>query len=164
MVNDNQTLAHYNRVLMAIRNAKQLGRLSDLLTDERIGAMMELVPRKETDYWKFDLKGVRPKDRPVAFYSCVRLRALELGANASPFRCQLKEPGESKPTWAGPCLMGDLCGANHTPEECDLFIGLPAEDRLVVVAKKRLCYLCLRHTDDQPCQLQFSLPACSVGG
>jgi hypothetical protein len=56
MVNDNQTLAHYNRVLMAIRNAKQLGRLPDLLTDERIGAMMELVPRKENDYWKFDLK------------------------------------------------------------------------------------------------------------
>jgi hypothetical protein len=164
MVNDNQTLAHYNRILMAIRDAKQLGRLSDLLTDERIGAMMELVPRKEDDYWRGDLKGVRPKDRPVAFYSFVRLRALELGANTSPFRCQLKESGESEPTWVGPCLMGDLCGKSHIPEGCDLFIGLPPEDRLVVVAKKRLCYLCFRHTDDQPCQLQFSLPACSVGG
>ncbi len=50
------------------------------------------------------------------------------------------------------------------PEECDLFIGLSPEDRLVVVAKKRLCYLCFRHADDQPCQLQSSLPACSVGG
>ncbi len=43
MVNDSQTLAHYNRILVAIRDARQLGRLSDLLTEERIGAMMELV-------------------------------------------------------------------------------------------------------------------------
>ena len=60
--------------------------------------------------------------------------------------------------------MGDLCGGSHVPEECDLFIGLSPSDRLVVVAKKRLCYLCFRHADDQPCQLQSSLPACSVGG
>ncbi len=38
--------------------------------------------------------------------------------------------------------MGDLCGKSHVPEECDLFVGLPPEDRLVIVAKKRLCYLC----------------------
>jgi hypothetical protein len=164
MVNDNQTLAHYNRILVAIRNARQLGRLSDLLTEERIDAMMELVPRKENEYWKGDLKGVRPRDRPVAFYSFVRLRALELGPNTSPLRCRLKEPGESEPTWVGPCLMGDLCGKSHVPEECDLFIGLPPEDRLVIVAKKRVCYLCFRHTDNQPCRLQFSLPACPVEG
>ncbi len=127
---------------MAIRDAKQLGRLSDLLTNERIGAMMELVARKEKDYWGCDLKGVWPRDRPVAFYSFVRLRALELGSNTSPFRFQLKEPEERKSTWVGPCLMGDLCGESHVPEECDLFIGLSPEDRLVVVAKKRLCYLC----------------------
>ncbi len=108
MVNDSQTLAHYSRILMAIRDAKQLGRLSDLLTDERIGAMMELVPRKENDYWGCDLKGVQPKDRPVAFYSFVRLRALELGSNTSPFRFQPKESEERRSTWVGPCLMGDL--------------------------------------------------------
>jgi hypothetical protein len=50
MVNDSQTLAHYSRILMAIRDAKQLGRLSDLLTDERINALMEIVPRKENSY------------------------------------------------------------------------------------------------------------------
>ncbi len=60
--------------------------------------------------------------------------------------------------------MGGLCGGSHVPEECDLFIGLSPSDRLVVVAKKRLCYLCFRHADDQPCQLQSSLPACSIGG
>jgi hypothetical protein len=45
-----------------------------------------------------------------------------------------------------------------------LFIDLSPEDRLVVVEKKRLCYLCFRHADNQPCKLQSSLPACSVGG
>ncbi len=64
---------------MAIRDAKQLGRLSDLLTDERINALMEIVPRKENGYWRHDLTGVRAKDRPVTFYSFVRLRALEWG-------------------------------------------------------------------------------------
>jgi hypothetical protein len=148
MVNDSQTLAHYSRILMAIRDAKQIGRLSDLLTDERIGAMMELVPRKENGYWGCDLKGVRPKDRPVVFYSFVRFRALELGSNTAPFRFQLKDPEELEPAWEGPCLMGNLCGGSHVPEECDLFIGLPQSDRLAVVAKKRLCYLCFRHADN----------------
>ncbi len=34
MVNDSQTLAHYSRILMAIREAKELGRLPDLLTNK----------------------------------------------------------------------------------------------------------------------------------
>jgi hypothetical protein len=164
MVNDSQTLAHYSRILMAIRDAKQIGRLSDLLTDERIGALMERVPRKENGYWGCDLKGVRPKDRPVVFYSFVRFRALELGSNTAPFRFQLKDPEELEPAWEGPCLMGDLCGGSHVPEECDLFIGLSQRDRLAVVAQKRLCYLCFRHADNRPCQLQSSLPSCSIGG
>ncbi len=126
--------------------------------------MMELVPRKENGYWGCDLKGVRPKDRPVVFYSFVRFRALELGSNTASFRFQLKDPEELEPAWEGPCLMGNLCGGSHVPEECDLFIGLSQGDRLAVVAKKRLCYLCFRHADDQPCQLQSSLPACSIGG
>jgi hypothetical protein len=164
MVNDSQTLAHYSRILMAIRDAKQLGRLSDLLTDERINALMEIVPRKENSYWKYDQVGVRPKDMPVAFYSFIRLRALELGSNTSPLRILEDDPEEQEPAWEGPCLMGDLCGGSHAPEKCSLFIDLSPEDRLVVVEKKRLCYLCFRHADNQPCKLQSSLPACSVGG
>ncbi len=39
------------------------------------------------------------KDRPVVFYSFVRLRALELGSNTSPFRFQLKDPEELEPAW-----------------------------------------------------------------
>ncbi len=58
MVNGAQTLAHYSRILLAIRDAKQLGRLSDLLTDERISALMVIVPRKENGYWRHDLTGV----------------------------------------------------------------------------------------------------------
>jgi hypothetical protein len=141
-----------------------LGRLVDLLTDERINALMEIVPRKENGYWRHDLTGVRPKDRPVAFYSFVRLRALELGSNTSPFRFLQEDPEESEPAWEGPCLMGDLCGGSHAPEKCDLFVGLSPGDRLVVVERKRLCYLCFRHADNQPCKLQSSLPACSIGG
>ncbi len=71
---------------MAIRDAKQLERLPDILTDDRIKALMEIIPKKENNYWKQDQVGVRPKDMPVAFYSFVRLRALELGSNTSPLR------------------------------------------------------------------------------
>ena len=114
MVNDRQTLAHYSRILMAIRDAKQLGRLSDLLTDERISALMEIVPRKENSYWKHDQVGVRPRDRPVAFYSFVRLRALELGFNTSPLRVLEDDPEEVEPAWEGlcmmrPCMWGEPC-------------------------------------------------------
>jgi hypothetical protein len=163
MVNDTQTLAHYSRILMAIRDAKQLGRLSDLLTDDRIKALMEIIPKKESNYWKQDQVGVPPKDMPVAFYSFVRLRALELGSNTSPLRILQDDPEEQVPAWEGPCMMGDLCGGSHAPEECSLFMDLSPEDWLVVVQKKRLCYFCFRHADNQPCKLQ-SLPACSVGG
>ncbi len=75
---------------MAIRDAKQIGRCSDLLTDGRIKALMKIIPKKESNYWKQDQVGVRPKDMPVAFYSFVRARALELGSNTSPLRiCEM---------------------------------------------------------------------------
>jgi hypothetical protein len=83
VVNDSQTLAHYSRILMAIREAKELGRLPDLLTVSRVGALMEVLPKKEGNYWRQEQVGVRPKDLPVAFYSFARARALELGSNAA---------------------------------------------------------------------------------
>ncbi len=124
---------------------------------------MEIIPKKESNYWKQDQMGVRPKDMPVAFYSFVRARALELGSNTSPLRILRDDLEEQGPAWEGPCMIGDLCGGSHAPEKCSLFMDLSPEDRLVVVQKKRLCYLCFRHADNQPCKLQ-SLPACSVGG
>jgi hypothetical protein len=163
MVNDSQTLAHYSRILMAIREAKEIGRLPDLLTDSRIKALMEIIPKKENNYWRQDQMGVRPRDMPVAFYSFVRARALELGSNVSSMRVVRDDLDEKGPAWEGPCMMGDLCGGSHAPETCSLFMDLSPGDRLVVVQKKRLCYLCFRHADSQPCTLQL-LPACSVGG
>jgi hypothetical protein len=52
VVNDSQILAHYSRILMAIREAKELGRLPDLLTVSRIGALIEVLPKKEGNYWR----------------------------------------------------------------------------------------------------------------
>ncbi len=117
MVNDSQTLAHYSRILMAIRDAKQIGRLSDLLTDDRIKALMEIIPKKESNYWKQDQMGVRPKDMPDAFYSFVRARVLELGSNTSPLRILRDDPEEQGPAWEGPCMMGDLCGGEPCTRE-----------------------------------------------
>ncbi len=102
-------------------------------------------------------------NQTLAHYSRI-LMALELGSNNSPLRILEDDPEEAEPAWEGPCLMGDLCGGSHAPEKCSLFIGLSRGDRLVVVEKKQLCYLCFRHADSQPCKLQSSLPACSVGG
>ncbi len=163
MVNDSQTLVHYSRILMAIREAKEIGRLPDLLRDSRIKALMEIIPKKESNYWRQDQMGVRPKDMPVPFYSFIRAMALELGSNAASMRMVRDDLDEQWPTWEGLCVMVDLCGGSHAPEGCSLFMDLAPEDRLVVVQKKRLCYLCIRHADDQPCRSQ-SLPACSVGG
>jgi hypothetical protein len=52
VVNDAQILAHYSRTLMAIREAKELGRLQDLLTANRIEALFEVLPKKEGNYWR----------------------------------------------------------------------------------------------------------------
>jgi hypothetical protein len=97
MVNDSQTLAHYSRILMAIREAKEIGRLPDLLTDSRIKALMEIIPRKESNCWRQDQMGVRPKDMPVAFYSFIRARALELGSNAASTRVARDNVDEQGP-------------------------------------------------------------------
>ncbi len=147
MVNDSQTLAHYSRILMASREAKELGRLPDLLTNGRIGALMEVLPKKEGNYWRQEQVGVRPKDLPVAFYSFIRARALELGSNAASTRVARDDIDEQEPAWEGPCVLGDLCGGSHAPEGCSLFVDLAPEDRFVVIQRKRLCYFCFRHAD-----------------
>ncbi len=46
---------HMPEVCRMFERMSPEGRLSDLLTDERIGALMELVPRKENGYWGCDL-------------------------------------------------------------------------------------------------------------
>jgi hypothetical protein len=163
VVNDSQILAYYSRILMAIREAKELGRLPDLLTVSRIGALIEVLPKKEGNYWRQEQVGVRPKDLSVAFYSFARARALELGSNAASTRVARDDVDEPEAVWEGLCVLGDLCGGSHAPERCSLFVDLTPEDRLVVIQRKRLCYLCFRHADSQPCKSQ-SLPACSVGG
>jgi hypothetical protein len=40
VVNDAQILAHYSKILMAIREAKELGKLQDLLTASRVEALL----------------------------------------------------------------------------------------------------------------------------
>ncbi len=65
---------------MAIREAKELGRLQDLLTVSRIEVLIEVLPRKEGNYWRQEQVGVAAKDLPVAFYTFARARALELGS------------------------------------------------------------------------------------
>jgi hypothetical protein len=157
MVNDSQTLAHYSRILMAIREAKEIGRLPDLLTDSRIKVLMEVLPKKESNYWRQEQVGVRPKDMPVAFYSFIRARALELGSNAASTRVARDDIDEQEPVWEGPCVLGDLCGGSYAPERCSLFVDLAPEDRLVVIQRKQLCYLCFRHADSQPCKSQSGI-------
>jgi hypothetical protein len=85
VVNEAQILAHYSRILMAIREAKEPGRLQDLLTVSRIRALIEVLPKKEGNYWRPEQVGVVAKDFQVAFYSFTRARALRLkrGRNES---------------------------------------------------------------------------------
>jgi len=52
---------------MAIREAKEIGRLPDLLTDSRIRSLMEVLPKKESNYWRQEQIGVRPKDMRLPF-------------------------------------------------------------------------------------------------
>ncbi len=125
--------------------------------------LLEVLPKKEDNYWRREQLGVAAGDLPVAFYVFAKGRAQELGSNAAAAR-SAQDPGAAQgPGWEGPCVLGDLCGEIHAPEECRLFGDLAPGDRLVVIQRKRLCYLCFRHSDSQPSRSQ-SLPACSTGG
>jgi hypothetical protein len=145
VVNDAQILAHYSRILMVIRVAKELGRLQDLLKVSRIEALIEILPKKEGNYWRQEQVGVAAKDLPVAFYVFARARVLELGSDAAATRMAQDAMDDQEATWEGPCVLGDLCGGSHAPERCRLFGDLAPGDRLVVIQKKQLCYLCFRH-------------------
>jgi hypothetical protein len=162
VVNDAQILGHYSKILMAIREAKELGRLQDLLTASRVEVLLEVLPKKEGNYWRREQTGVAVKDLPVAFYVFAKGRAQELGSNATTARIAQDTVVAQGSDWEGPCVLGDLCGGSHAPEGCCLFGDLAPEDHLVVIQRKRLCYLCFRHSDSQLCKSQ-SLPACSIG-
>ncbi len=77
-VNDSQILAYYNKVLRAIREAKELERLQDFLTPNQIEVLITVLPNKEVNYWRMDQMDVPAKDMPVAFYVFARRRAQEL--------------------------------------------------------------------------------------
>jgi hypothetical protein len=120
VVNDTQTLAHYNRVLRAIREAKELERLQDFLTPNRMEMLLEVLPKKEINYWRLEQLGVATEDMSVAFYVFARRRAQELCSNAT--AAKIAQDARPAPGlgWEGSCVLGDLCGESHAPEECRL--------------------------------------------
>jgi hypothetical protein len=160
-VNYAKILGYYNKFLRAIREAKELERLQDLLTPTQVEALLAILPKKEVNHWRVERTDISAKDMPVAFYVFARRRAQELCSNAA----AAKITREARPTrsmgWKGSCVLGDLCGDSHVPEECRMFRELAPGDRLMFVQRKQLCYLCFRHSDSQPCPSQ-SLPACPI--
>ncbi len=137
-----------------------MGRLRDLLTPGRMEMLLEVLPKKEGHYWRREQLGVAAEDLPVAFYVFAKGRAQELGSNATEARIAQDTGVAQGPDWEGPCVLGDLCGESHAPEGCGLFGDLAPGDRLVVIQRKRLCYLCFRHSDSQPCRSQSLPEAC----
>ncbi len=57
---------------------------------------------------------MRPNDLPVAFYSFVRARALELGSNAASTRVARDDIDEQEPAWEDrACLGTSVEGVMH---------------------------------------------------
>ncbi len=81
--NDTLILAYYNKILRAIREAKELERLQDFLTPNRMEALLEVLPKKEVNYLRREQMGVAAEDMSVAFYVFARRRAQELCSNAA---------------------------------------------------------------------------------
>ncbi len=109
MVNDAQILSYYNKLLRAIREAKELERLQDFLSPNQIETLLTVLPRKEVNYWRVDQMDVSAEDMPVAFYIFARRRAQELCSNAAAARIILEMPLAQVIAWEGPCMLGDLC-------------------------------------------------------
>ncbi len=66
-VNDVQILAYYNKVLRAIREAKELERLQDFLTPNQVETLLAVLPKKEVNYWRLEQMDTAAEDMPVAF-------------------------------------------------------------------------------------------------
>ncbi len=158
---DAQILTYYNKVLRAIREAKELERLQDFLTPNQIETLLTVLPSKEVNYWRLEQMDVSTEDMPVAFYVFARRRAQELCLNAAAAKIFQDVPSVRGAAWEGPCVLGDLCGKRHMPEACSMFEELAPRDRLAVNQRKQLCHFRFRHPDSQPCP-SHSLPACSM--
>ncbi len=126
-------------------------------------ALLEVLPKKEVNYWRREQMGIAAGDMSVAFYVFARRRAQELCSNAAASKIAQEAQPARAVDWKVPCMLGDLCGGSHMPEECRLFRDMAPGDCLVIVQRKQLCYLCFGHSDSQPCPSQ-SLPACPIGG
>ena len=50
-----------------------------------------------------------------------------------------------------PCILQEGCGGDHFPGQCPTFEKLPPDKRLEKILQKRLCQLCLCHSDGLPC-------------
>ncbi len=146
-VNDAQILTYYNKVLRAIREAKELERLQDFLTPNQIETLEQM--------------DVPAEDMPVAFYVFARRRAQELCSNAAAAKILREAPSARSVVWEGPCELGDLCGKSHMLEACSMFEELAPRDRLAVIQRKQLCHFCFRHPDSQPCPSHLLL-ACPI--
>ncbi len=160
---DAQILTYYNKVLRAIREAKELERLQDFLTPNQIETLLTGLPSKEVNYWRLEQMNVSAEDMPVAFYVFARRRVQELCLNAAAAKIFQDVSSVRGATWEGPCVLGNLCGKRHMPEVCSMFEELAPRDRLAVNQRKQLCHFRFRHPDSQPCP-SHSLPACSIQG
>jgi hypothetical protein len=159
-MNDSQILSYYNKVLRAIREAKELERLQDFLTPNQIETLFTVLPSMEVNYWRMEQIDVSAEDMPVEFYffaggelrNCAQM----------PLREDHPRGNLAQATaWEGPCVLGDLCKENHMPEVCSMFEELSPRDRLAVIQRKQLCHFCFWHSDSQLCP-SHSMPACPV--
>jgi hypothetical protein len=168
VVNDAQVLSCYDRVLQAIQRAEEMGRMQDLLTPNQVEVLQKILHRKEANYWRIDQLNMTMEELPLAFYNFSRRRIRELRSITSPARTSLMAPScrllpVVDRVWAGPCMMGNVCGKNHAPESCNIFDELPLKGRLAIIQRKKYCQFCFCHPDNQPCTSQ-SQPACPVCG
>jgi hypothetical protein len=158
----------YRKVCQFSDTPEGRGTVSSHVTMDQLDMLLCMLPSEETFCWGNQGERVHPEDTPDVFYHSCKGRAEELKAQilapgGEERRAQASAASTGRPSWQGPCVLGELCGGSHMPEVCQLFEEMTPEGRLAVIQRKQLCQFCFRHPDTQPCP-SHSLPDCPVRG
>jgi hypothetical protein len=142
--------------------------VSSHVTRDQLDMLLSMLPAAESFLWGHRGEKVHPDDTPDLFYDFCRERAEELNAQVvslgRPERAvQAPAKSQDRPSWQGPCVLGELYGGSHMLEVCQLFEAMTPEGRLAVIQRKQLYQFCFRHPDTQSCP-SHSLPACPIRG
>jgi hypothetical protein len=126
---------YYRRVCLFLDTPEGRSTVSSHVTMDQLDMLLSVLPAAESFLWGRRGRNMHPEDTPDVFYDFCMERAEELKSQVLSPRgadgaAQASATPHDESSWKGPCVLGELCGGSHMPEECQLFKAMTPEGRL----------------------------------